>query len=206
MKTTTAILLLSCCVLAQDKRAISRAEVGCGPQDVKYEVKTDESQHPAPTPEDGKALIYFVADGHLTSIFGFDEKWEGAVDGGRYFFVSIEPGEHHVCAMLQTFVRERGPEIKSSSESLHHCFDEDQLLKMFACGMLIACHLKLFAPHLGTNDWPISCSMSLTAISQPLSHDLEFPRARFVAVISAYPGYARQGLHNRFTMASDRLT
>jgi len=92
MKTIAAIVLLSCCTLSQDKRAISRAEVGCGPQDVKFEVKSDESQHPAPTPEDGKALIYFVADGHLTSIFGFDEKWVGAVNGGRYFFVPIDPG------------------------------------------------------------------------------------------------------------------
>ena len=68
MKTIAAIVLLSCCALAQDKRAVSRAEVGCGPQDMKYEVKSDESQHPIPTPEDGKAVIYFVADGHLTSI------------------------------------------------------------------------------------------------------------------------------------------
>ena len=108
MKTIAAIFLLSCCALAQDKRAIARAEVGCGPQDVKYEVKSNESQHPTPTPENGKALIYVVADGDLTSIFGFDEKWEGAVKGGRapgtpeYFFVPIEPGEHHVCAMLQS--------------------------------------------------------------------------------------------------------
>ena len=115
MKTIAAILLLSCCALAQDKRAISRAEEGCGPQDVKYEVKTDDSQHPAPTPEDGKALIYFVADGHLTSIFGFDEKWVGAVEGGRYFFVQIDPGEHHVCAMLQSSLPGRGPRISVHS-------------------------------------------------------------------------------------------
>src|SRR5215469_3478595 len=101
MKIIAAIVLLSCCALAQDKRAISRA-VGCGPQDVKFEVKT-ESRHPAPSPEDDKALIYFVADGNLTSIFGVDGKWVGAVSGGRYFFVPIEPGEHHVCAMLQSF-------------------------------------------------------------------------------------------------------
>jgi len=76
MKTPAAILFLACCALPKNKRAISRAEVGCGPQNKKYELKTDESQHPAPTPEDGKALIYIVADGHLTSVFGFDEKWE----------------------------------------------------------------------------------------------------------------------------------
>ena len=115
MKTIAAILLLSCCALAQDKRAISRAEEGCGPQDVKYEVKTDESQHPTPTPEDGKALIYFVAEGHLTTPFGFDEMWVGAVDGGGYFFVPIDPGEHHVCAMLQSFLPERGPRVSVHS-------------------------------------------------------------------------------------------
>ena len=56
MKTVAAMVLLSCCALSQDKRAISAAEVGCGPQDVKFEVKSDESQHPVSTPEDGKAL------------------------------------------------------------------------------------------------------------------------------------------------------
>jgi hypothetical protein len=71
---------------------------------VKYEVKADESQHPTPTAEDGKALIYFVADGHLTTAFGFDEQWVGAADGGGYFFVPIDPSEHHVCAMLQSFL------------------------------------------------------------------------------------------------------
>jgi hypothetical protein len=119
MKKIAAIVLLSCCALAQDKRAISRAEVGCGPQDVKYEVKTDESQHPTPTPKDGKALIYVVADGHLTSIFGFDEMWVGAVNGGvsggRYFFVPIDPGEHHVCAMLQSSLPARGPRVSVHS-------------------------------------------------------------------------------------------
>ena len=38
----------------------------------KLEVKSDKSQHPTPTPEDGKALIYVVADGHVTTIFGVD--------------------------------------------------------------------------------------------------------------------------------------
>jgi hypothetical protein len=119
MKTIAAILFLSCCALAQDKRAISEAEVGCGPQDVKFEVKSDGSQHPTRTPEDGKALIYVVADGHLTTLFGVDGKWVGAVNGGitggRYFFVQIDPGEHHVCAMLQSSLPGRGPRISVHS-------------------------------------------------------------------------------------------
>ena len=115
MKTIVAIVLLSCCALGQDKAAVLAAEGGCGPQHAKFEVKSDESQHPAPTPEDGKALIYFVADGHLTSVFGVDGKWVGAVNGGRYFFVSIDPGEHHICAMLQSFLPERGPRVSVHS-------------------------------------------------------------------------------------------
>lgn len=127
MKTIAAIVLLSCCAFAQDKRAISEAEVGSGPQDAKYEVKSDGPQHPTPTPEDGKALIYVVADGDLTTLFGVDGKWVGAVNGGitggRYFFVPIDAGEHHVCAMLQSShpllpgfgVRGSGPRVSVHS-------------------------------------------------------------------------------------------
>jgi len=104
MKAIAAILLLSSCALAQNKSAISAPEAGCGPQDQKFEVNSDPSQHPAPTPEEGKAVIYFMADGHPTSVFGVDGKWVGAVNGGRYFFVSIEPGEHHLCARRQNSV------------------------------------------------------------------------------------------------------
>src|ERR1700731_2774761 len=65
--------------------------------------EVDESQHPVPSPEEGKALIYFVADGHLTSIFGVDGKWAGAVNGGRYFFVPVDPGEHHLWRCCSLF-------------------------------------------------------------------------------------------------------
>ena len=76
-------------------------------------MKSDESQYSAPTPEEGKALIYFVADGHLTSPFGVDGKWVGAVR--RYFIVAIDPGEHHICAMLQSFLPLRGPKVSVHS-------------------------------------------------------------------------------------------
>lgn len=65
--------------------------------------------------EDGKALTYFVADGHLTSVFGVDEKWVGAVKGGRYSLVPIEPGEHHLCAMLQFVLPLGGPRVSVHS-------------------------------------------------------------------------------------------
>jgi hypothetical protein len=108
MKTISAIVLLSCCVLAQDKTAISTAESACGPQDAKFEVKSHKSQHPVPTPEEGKALIYFIADGHLTTTIGVNGKWVGAVNDGKYFFVPVEPSEHHLCAMLQSSPAQKG--------------------------------------------------------------------------------------------------
>ena len=103
--------------LAQDKAAISAAEAGCGPQDKPFEVNSDELQHTAPTPEEGKAVIYFIADGHPTSVFGVDGKWVGAVNGGRYFFVSIQPGEHHLCARRQTLFH-REPALASMIQAL----------------------------------------------------------------------------------------
>jgi hypothetical protein len=121
MTTIAAIVLLSCCAVAQDKTAISAAEAGCGPQEQKFEVNSDESQHPAPTPEDGKAVIYFVVDGHpvpaapYTSVFGVDGKWVGAVNAGRYFFVTIEPGEHHLCARRQSLLPPGGARVSVHS-------------------------------------------------------------------------------------------
>jgi hypothetical protein len=60
MKTivmTLCLLFLSRCSFGQDKAAIADAEAGCGPDNIKLSVTTDESKHPTPAPENGKALI-----------------------------------------------------------------------------------------------------------------------------------------------------
>lgn len=94
---TFLLSLLSCCAFGQDKAAIAAAEAGCGPDDLEFSVTTDESQHPAPAPENGKALIYVVQKATGTFKFGADGKWLGALKGGTYFYASVEPGEHHLC-------------------------------------------------------------------------------------------------------------
>jgi hypothetical protein len=60
MKTMIAtffLSLISCCAFAQDKAAIADAEAGCGPDNIELSVTTDESKHPTPAPENGKALL-----------------------------------------------------------------------------------------------------------------------------------------------------
>jgi hypothetical protein len=101
MKIAAAIILVSCCAFGQDKAAISLAEAACGPRDAKFYVKT-ESQHPAPEPENGKATMYVVGGQGGVISFGMDGKWAGATEGRTYFFVSVDPGEHHLCAMTHT--------------------------------------------------------------------------------------------------------
>jgi hypothetical protein len=50
---------LLCCAFSQDKAAVSAAEAACWPRDVGFKATGgDESQHPTPTRENGKALIY----------------------------------------------------------------------------------------------------------------------------------------------------
>ena len=101
--TTLFLSFLSCCAVGQDKAAIAAAEeAGCGPDDVEFSVTTDESKHPTPAPENGKALIYVVQKATGTFKFGADGKWLGALKqrlatGGTYFYTSVEPGEHHLC-------------------------------------------------------------------------------------------------------------
>jgi hypothetical protein len=98
MKLVSALLFLSCCAFGQDRAAASNAEAAaCGPRDMKFEVKIDRSQHPTPAPPDGKAMIYIVSQ-EMHDNIGIDGKWAGANDRGTYFYVAIDPGEHHLCA------------------------------------------------------------------------------------------------------------
>ena len=100
MKTiVAAILLLPCCAFGQDKAAISAAEGACGPRAVQFKMTADKSVHPTPIPENGKALIYVVQKDSATTRVGADGKWLGAARRGTYFFASIDPGEHHLCAI-----------------------------------------------------------------------------------------------------------
>jgi hypothetical protein len=101
------IFLFTSSLLAQDNAAGSTGAPGCGAPDTKFDVETVEGQHPA-QPEAGKALVYFIQDDseflsrpRPTTKFGIDGKWVGATHSNSYFYFSVDPGVHHLCASWQ---------------------------------------------------------------------------------------------------------
>ncbi len=120
MKNIRVVLLLSLFaspVLAQDDAASARAAAGCGPAQVNFDVKTDKNQHPSPKPEAGKALIFVIEDaktndlgfriGGITTKVGLDGAWIGANQNQSYFFYSVDPGDHRLCANWQSSIGSR---------------------------------------------------------------------------------------------------
>jgi hypothetical protein len=107
MKSALVLFLLAICSLAQDQPISATA---CGPKSTDFDVKRDNSKHSLAEPEPGKARVYFVQDigvvsclgGCVTTKIGLDGDWVGANQHNSYFSVSVEPGEHHVCANLQS--------------------------------------------------------------------------------------------------------
>jgi len=100
-----SILLFTSSAFAQDLGA-----PGCGDPNAKFEVKTNKEHHPV-QPEAGKALLYFIEDDsnwemnpRPTTRMGVDGEWMGANHGNSYFFISVDPGVHHLCASWQPAV------------------------------------------------------------------------------------------------------
>jgi hypothetical protein len=108
MKTVLILMVLTLSAFAQQESGPVAA--ACGSKDIKYDAKLDDSQHTLAQPEAGKALVYFIQDigvvnclgACMTTRIGVDGAWVGANQHNSYFSVSVEPGEHHVCASPQS--------------------------------------------------------------------------------------------------------
>ena len=111
MRIAFIALLFAASTCAQSQSAVVPA--ACGPSDISFKVKLDDSQHTLAQPEPGKALVYFIQDKGLQSFgiggtvetrIGLDGTWIGANKNNSYFYVYVGPGEHHVCANVQSSV------------------------------------------------------------------------------------------------------
>ncbi len=108
MRSALIVMLLAVSAFGQQESGVLPA--ACGPKSTGFDVKLDKSQHALAQPEPGKALVYFIQDigkvnclGRcMTTKIGLDGAWVGANQDNSYFSVSVEPGEHHVCANPQS--------------------------------------------------------------------------------------------------------
>jgi len=107
MKKIVLILFLAASAFGQTAPVGSTA--ACGRDNVSFKVKLDDSQHTFTPPDAGKARVYFFHDagtnntlGYPTVKVGMDGAWVGAQHGNSYFSEAVEPGDHHVCIMLQS--------------------------------------------------------------------------------------------------------
>jgi uncharacterized protein DUF2846 len=106
-----AIFLLAVSLFAQNQAPAATA--ACGNFSVSMAVDLDDSQHSVTQPEPGKARIYFFQDtgqvitlAYPTTKIGIDGSWVGANKKDSYFSVDVDPGEHHLCAAIQSaFIR-----------------------------------------------------------------------------------------------------
>lgn len=103
------VILFATCAFAQDQTAIASVEAVCGPKEVQFDTETVQNR-PLAQPEAGKSLVYVIEVfdkvvgelSHPTLRVGLDGKWVGADKGNSYLSVSVDPGEHHLCARWQS--------------------------------------------------------------------------------------------------------
>ena len=100
MRIAFIALLLATSAFAQAPSG--GATSACGPKDASFDVKLDKTQHALLQSDPGKGLVYFIQEKGAASEIGLDGAWVGANKSGSYFAVSVEPGEHHVCASVQS--------------------------------------------------------------------------------------------------------
>jgi hypothetical protein len=106
MRIIFVMMILAACAFAQDQPKPAVAARACGPEDADFKVKLDDSRHMPAAPEPGKARIYFVQEieglscigSCVKTKIGMDGAWVGAMQRNSYFSVSVDPGEHHLCA------------------------------------------------------------------------------------------------------------
>ena len=107
MKVAVLALFFAASAFAQ--RAADPAATSCGPAGAQVHVHLDKHPPAPQSPEPGKARVYFIQQSGVKFNLEYpsinvavDGAWVGALRPNSYFAASVAPGEHHVCAMLQS--------------------------------------------------------------------------------------------------------
>ena len=87
----------------------------CGSEKVKFDIQLKKNAPTLDGPEAGKGQVVFTETSERppkigcfnagvscndVARFGVDGAWVGATKGNSYFAISLEPGVHHLCAVL----------------------------------------------------------------------------------------------------------
>jgi len=118
MRSFLVVFLFVFLLFAVNPAALANPQSACGQSDVHFDIKKDNGEHVAQA-EPGKALVYVIQDEDhpdclkcdVTTRVGLDGSWIGANNADSYFFFSVDPGEHHLCANRQ-------PEIGVSTKPI----------------------------------------------------------------------------------------
>ena len=110
MRSSLLVIFLAISAFGQTATAPSAQLVAaCGSKDVSFDVKLGSVEHTPAQPEPGKAQVYFIQDSglygesqHYTLKIGLDGAWVGAYKHNSYLTASVEAGERHVCASIQS--------------------------------------------------------------------------------------------------------
>lgn len=111
MTKQLAVLLL-CASLFPATQALAKSHAilpdGCGDDSIQFDAKQEKENPGLPAISAGKALIVFVETMpnemrvQSTTRFGLDGAWAGATKGDSFFVVEVTPGEHNLCASMQS--------------------------------------------------------------------------------------------------------
>jgi hypothetical protein len=106
--------------LAQDQAAAARAAAGCGPSQIQFDAKLDDTLHLLAQPEQGKAILYVFEDDFTgpTMRIGIDGSWVGATIGKSFVYFPLAPGEHSICTEWQSNVFKKTSQRVGGAKSL----------------------------------------------------------------------------------------
>jgi len=101
-------------------------KTACGPDQVKFSVKSVGLEPNLAQPDSGKALVYVIEEfdhapneiGRPTVRVGLDGVWTGANRGTSHFSFPVDPGERHFCVDWQSrpfWLANTSPMIAASS-------------------------------------------------------------------------------------------
>jgi hypothetical protein len=113
MKSLLGAFFLCLCLVSTGHAWAIDLPSSCGDNNVQFEAKAKAGRPSPGAPATGKAQIILIENEnqmiglfmHATVRYGMDGAWVGANYGNSYFALTVDPGEHHLCANWKTGIK-----------------------------------------------------------------------------------------------------